>query len=142
MQEPFNPYLQWLSIEGSGQPANHYELLGIEFYEGDAEIIAHAADVRTAQVRSIRPGAHVIEWQRLLDELNEAKACLLDAHAKAAYDAAVTQLMGQPGGIDKVSSDAMNCLLDLSDREANNRKTGTSPVDSVFADNQLWGLDS
>ena len=89
MQEPFNPYLQWLSIEGSCQPANHYELLGIELHEGDAEAIAHAADVRTAQVRSIRPGAHVVEWQRLLDELNEAKACLLDANAKAAYDAAL-----------------------------------------------------
>ena len=92
----FNPYLEWLAPEGGRQPANYYELLGLAPLESDPAVIAHAADCLTARVRSVRPGPHVHQWQQLLDELAQAKGCLLDPSAKAAYDAG---LGGQsPGG--------------------------------------------
>ena len=94
MKEAFNPYSEWLGIQGGRRPGNHYELLGIKLYESDVAVIAQAADRLTARIRSIRPGPHVAEWQRLLDALTGAKRCLLDSTAKAAYDAA---LRGQTG---------------------------------------------
>ncbi len=93
MEAAFNPYRDWLGIEGGQRPGNHYELLGIDLFEGDRRVIAQAADVLTARIRSIRPGPHVAEWQRLIDAVAGARACLLDTAAKAAYDAS---LQAQP----------------------------------------------
>jgi len=89
VEEAFNPYSEWLGIQGGRRPANHYELLGIKPYETDAAVIAQAADKLTARIRGIRPGPRVAEWQRLLDTVTGAKRCLLDPTAKAAYDAAL-----------------------------------------------------
>ena len=86
MAEAFDPYVQWLGIEGGRRPGNHYELLGINLYEGDPAVVARAADTLTARIRSIRPGPHVAEWQRLLDAVAGAKRSLLDPTAKATYD--------------------------------------------------------
>ncbi|HUT89097.1 MAG TPA: hypothetical protein VMY37_06360 [Thermoguttaceae bacterium] len=93
MEEAFNPYRDWLGIEGGRPPGNHYELLGIDLFEGDPGVIAQAADVLTARIRGIRPGPHLAEWQRLIDAVAGARTCLLDPAAKAAYDAS---LQAQP----------------------------------------------
>jgi len=101
VHEAFNPYLEWLGVRDGRRPGNHYELLGIDLYESDPAVIAQAADVLTARIRSVRPGPHVAEWQRLLDALKGAKTCLLDRTAKAAYDTALRSELGgtpQPGG--------------------------------------------
>ncbi len=89
MAEAFDPYVQWLGMQGGRRPTNHYELLGIGLYEGDPAVVARAADTLTARIRSIRPGPHLAEWQRLLDAVAGAKTCLLDPTAKAAYDASL-----------------------------------------------------
>jgi len=87
--EAFNPYREWLGVSDGRRPGNHYELLSIEPCEGDRAVIAQAADALTSQIRGIRPGPHMTEWQQLLGALAEAKRCLLDAGAKAAYDASL-----------------------------------------------------
>jgi hypothetical protein len=89
VQAPFNPYEQWLGFTGERPPANYYELLGLRLYENSVQVIAQAADARTAQVRRVRPGPYVQQWQELLDQLNLAKATLLDTAAKAKYDASL-----------------------------------------------------
>jgi len=96
--DAFNPYREWLGLSGGRRPANHYELLGVDLCEGDRAVIAQAADAMTARIRSIRPGAHMTEWQQLLGSLAEAKQCLLDPGAKAAYDAVLRgqAMPGQP----------------------------------------------
>lgn len=85
-------------MSGGRHPANHYELLGIDLCESDPAVIAQAADALTARIRSIRPGPHMTEWQHLLGSLAEAKQCLLDPGAKAAYDAVLRgqAMPGQP----------------------------------------------
>jgi hypothetical protein len=90
----FDPYREWLGIPDGCPPTDHYGLLGLPKFENDVETIARRADALLASFRRIRPGEHVLPWQRILDQLVIAKACLLDPVAKAQYDAA---LRGQAG---------------------------------------------
>lgn len=87
VSEPFNPYEEWLETPGGVRPEHHYAMLGLKPFESDPQVIAQAADGLRSRVRRIRPGPHMAEWQMLLDEIATAKNCLLDAQAKAAYDA-------------------------------------------------------
>ncbi len=89
MNEPFDPYVEWLGFPPGRPPGNHYEILGIAPQESDPEAIARAADNLRGQIRKIRPGQHLAQWQQLLDQLHEAKTCLLDPGRKQAYDAAL-----------------------------------------------------
>ncbi len=89
MSESFNPYLEWLGFTGGQQPADYYELLGIDRFQNDPAVISHAADVLTSRIRRVRPGQHLAAWQDLLDQLRLAKTCLLDPASKAAYDASL-----------------------------------------------------
>ena len=89
VQDSFDPYLEWLDLRSAERPPDHYSLLDIQRFESDLKVIAHAADVRMAQVRKIRPGEHLPEWGRLLDQLNAAKVCLSNPVSKAAYDASL-----------------------------------------------------
>lgn len=83
----FDPYYKWLGILPKDQPANHYRLLGIERFEGDADVIEAAADQRMAHVRTYQTGQNSALSQKILNELSAAKLCLLDADKKADYDA-------------------------------------------------------
>jgi hypothetical protein len=86
VDEPFDPYQEWLGIP-DGKPSTYYGLFGIELFEGDTGIVAHAADGLRARIRSIRPGGHLAQWQALLDEVVAGKTCLLNPDAKVSYDA-------------------------------------------------------
>ncbi|MBM4090514.1 MAG: hypothetical protein FJ276_13990 [Planctomycetes bacterium] len=86
MSDEFNPYREWLQLELGVRRPNYYELLKIEPSETDAATIAAAADHAMARVRGFRPGKRAAEWARLLDELADAKACLVDSSRRAAYD--------------------------------------------------------
>jgi hypothetical protein len=81
----FNPYSEWLGVQSTAAKPNHYELLGLAPYESKPEVITAAANTQMAKVRSVRPGSHIDEWRQLLDELEIAKRCLLDAE-KSRYD--------------------------------------------------------
>lgn len=90
MSEAFDPFREWLGRQ-EGAPKDYYELLGIACDETNAELIARQADMLTAQIRRIRPGPHVLAWQRMLDAVAAAKRCLTDPRARAAYDARLGQ---------------------------------------------------
>ncbi len=84
--QSFDPYHLWLGIPPREQPPNHYRLLGIEFFESDAEVIAMAADRQMMHLRTFQSGKHSLHSQRLLNEVAAAKVVLLSPAAKAAYD--------------------------------------------------------
>ena len=86
MQESFNPYAAFLGFPPGRTPRNYYELLGLPLLEPDPEKISQAVERLRNQVRQIRPGGYLVEWQQVLDELTAAKICLLDPVAKAFYD--------------------------------------------------------
>lgn len=86
MADEFDPYKAWLNFENKTASTTYYALLGLQEFESDKDRITSAADKLVRQVRSHRPGAHVAEWSKLIDELQEVKACLLDDRKKAAYD--------------------------------------------------------
>ncbi|MHC4406045.1 MAG: hypothetical protein ACYTG0_40930 [Planctomycetota bacterium] len=86
MPDSFNAYHKWLGSPPKDQPPNHYRLLGIEPFERDADIIAHAADRQMAYVRTFQGGEHAAVSQTLLNQIAAARVCLLDAEKKAAYD--------------------------------------------------------
>ena len=100
MAESFNPYREWLGLDATATPPNHYELLELPPGESDLTKISAAADRAMARVRRVRPGAHAGEWGRLLDRIEAVKVCLLDPAAKAAYD----QELGDGGAATDVPS--------------------------------------
>ncbi len=87
MPDQFDAYHKWLGIAAKEQPPDHYRLLGIPLFESDPEVIEHAADQRTAHLRSISGGPHFDLSQRLLNEVSRAKVCLMQPVQRQAYDA-------------------------------------------------------
>ncbi|MGH7139572.1 MAG: protein kinase domain-containing protein, partial [Pirellulales bacterium] len=65
----------------------HYRLLGIALFESDPDVIDGAADRQMAHVQTHKLGPHSSLSQKLLNELAQAKLCLLNPQKKAAYDA-------------------------------------------------------
>lgn len=96
MSEDFDPYHRWLGIPARDQPPNHYRLLGIERFEADLDVIRDAAEQRIAHVRTYQLGPHAAVSQRILNELGAARAALLDAERKVAYDAELQSLVQPP----------------------------------------------
>ena len=84
MAEAFNPYRVWLGLE-QDRP-NYYELLSLANFESDIEVVVLAADRAATRVRSYRPGVNAAVWSRLLDEIHQAKECLLNDYDKLEYD--------------------------------------------------------
>jgi hypothetical protein len=91
MTDQFNPYHRWLGIPLKDQPPNHYRLLGLELLERDPKVILDAAERQIAHIRRYELGTHQELSQRILNELAEAKACLLNAAKKSQYDATLKQ---------------------------------------------------
>lgn len=82
----FNPYREWLGLEGVIGTPNYFVLLGVPREVQDAEEIRQAADRAIGRVRSQRPGANGQAWAGLIDRLNAAKGCLLDPGQRAEYE--------------------------------------------------------
>lgn len=93
MSKPFDAYHQWLGIPPADQPANHYRLLGIDLFEEDLDVISTAADQRMAYVRSFQLSNQSEQSQQLLNELSNAKVCLLNSDSRTKYDASLQPAM-------------------------------------------------
>ena len=96
MSDNFNPYHKWLGIPLHQQPANYYRLLGLEQGECDPDVIAHAAEQRMLHLKSVQTGKRGHLSQQLLNEILEARICLLNSEKKIEYD---NQLLSQQQGI-------------------------------------------
>jgi hypothetical protein len=87
MSEDFDPYLKWLGIPPKHQPPHHYRLLGLEAFESDPDAIENAADRQMTHLRTFRNGKRVDLAERILNEIAEARVCLLNRERKEEYDA-------------------------------------------------------
>jgi len=99
MSPSFDPYRVWLHVKRENRPKNrppnHYQLLGLDLFEEDPDVIGNAADMRIAHVGTFEAGPHAEDAQRILDELAVAKECLLDSARKEAYDAGLREGLNQ-----------------------------------------------
>ncbi len=86
MPQVHDPYLEWLGIPPEEQPPHLYRLLGLPLYESDMEAIAEAADRRIAFVKAFQTGPDAEIAYRVLNQLTQARACLLSMVSKWEYD--------------------------------------------------------
>lgn len=84
---PFDPYYKWLGIPPDQQPPNHYQMLRIEPFESDTEVIEHTYNKELEFLEARKEGKHASEAERLCEDLEEAHRCLTNEPEKAAYDA-------------------------------------------------------
>lgn len=82
---PFDPYHRWLGIPPEQQPPDHYALLGLNQFEQDPEVIEAAADQRILYLRT-HAAKHPRLTQRLLEEVGQARICLLNNTQRVVYD--------------------------------------------------------
>lgn len=85
----FDPYHKWLGIPREKQPATYYQLLGLQPGERDSEVIEEAAIRQSTHLRGYQIGPHAALCTRLLNEIAEAKAVLLNPAKRSAYEAQV-----------------------------------------------------
>ena len=102
----FDPYSEWLDLNVSASPLDHYQLLGIRRFEPNATVIAEAADRALSRVRSHRPGANAQAWAHLLDQISAAKSCLTDASMRAEYDRGLVQDASHQDAVSDLSASA------------------------------------
>jgi sugar lactone lactonase YvrE len=86
MADGFDAYFKWLGIPPKDQPPNHYRLLGIPEFVDDPDVIESAADQRMAHLRGFQTGKNAAHAQKLLNEISQARVCLLNPGQKNAYD--------------------------------------------------------
>ena len=92
MTQPFDAYHIWLGIPPGEQPPDHYRLLGIPLFEHDPDVIEQAAERQTAFLRQMETGPHRETAQRLLREIAQARATLLNPAARGTYDEVLRHL--------------------------------------------------
>ncbi len=87
----FNAYHKWLGIPPEEQPPNYYRLLGITLFEKDRAVIIAALDQRQLflQKKSVGPQGDLAE--PLLEQLQQARLCLLNRLTRAQYDSKLRQ---------------------------------------------------
>jgi hypothetical protein len=84
--EQFDPYRKWLGIPDQPQHPHHYQLLGLAIFEDDPDVIDNGANRQMTHVRSFQTGQYANHSQDLLNEIAQAKICLLQPNSKASYD--------------------------------------------------------
>jgi hypothetical protein len=82
----FDPYHNWIGLPPGPRPPTHYQLLGIVPTETDPEVIKEAALRQTAQVRVYQTGPHSELCTRVLNEIAQARAVLLNPKLRREYD--------------------------------------------------------
>lgn len=86
MSDQFDPYHKWLGIAPKDQPPHYYRLLGIDPFEDDREVIDSAANRVMTYLKELATGDDAAHSQRIMNEVMQARLCLLNARKKAAYD--------------------------------------------------------
>ncbi|MGE0606193.1 MAG: hypothetical protein AB7O62_03630 [Pirellulales bacterium] len=97
MATSFDPYAEWLNIPKQKVHPDRYRLLNLPAFEGDPAVIEQAAAAQVRHVSQHQQGPQADAANRLIEELQNAKVCLLDASKKALYDAALRQQLAARG---------------------------------------------
>lgn len=133
----FDPYTTWLHISNSHRPPNYYELVGVAIFETDADRIHEASLARIAELRKYQAGNNSELSQRLMNEVAQARLCLLDCDRRAEYDFALRRiLVGEPEVSDRQSNSTNQTLWRIA--TAVLMITVTGVVGLVLGTSHLW----
>lgn len=98
----FDPYLEWLGIQSTERPLDHYALLGLARFESSENLIDEQSVKRIELLQDIATGSEQVELsQRILNEISTARICLLDQRKRAKYE---LQLKKRIAGFDSAVS--------------------------------------
>jgi hypothetical protein len=86
MSKTVDAYQKWLDIPPEEQPPSHYRLLGLESFEADRATIDGAAKRLMGALQKQLAGPDQASIRKLLDEISDARRCLLLGDRKTAYD--------------------------------------------------------
>jgi pSer/pThr/pTyr-binding forkhead associated (FHA) protein len=84
--DPFDPYHIWLAIPPKDQPPTYYQLLGLQPFEANIDVIRNAAEKQTIFIKRVGTNEHEQFGQTLLNQIQEAKLCLCRPDQKQVYD--------------------------------------------------------
>ena len=104
MSTSFDPYHKWLGIPPKDQPPHYYRLLGIDLFEGDAEVIEAAANRQMTYIQGCATGEYVAESQQLMTEITKARIALLDQKKRAVYDQRLKKKLAAGGKLRVAAS--------------------------------------
>jgi hypothetical protein len=108
----FDPYREWLDIPVREQPPSHYRLLGIAPDEANLDAIKEAALLQTTRVRMYQTGPQAEVCTRILNEIAQARATLVNLNTRHEYDARLaTQAARAPDQSVAIKTSASNSPL-------------------------------
>ena len=87
MAQEIDAYRDWLGIQETARPLNHYQLLRLNPFEDNAATIHSHYRKMNGHVRKLAAGEHAERSQEVLNELAKAMLCLTDMQRKQEYDA-------------------------------------------------------
>ena len=97
VQPDFDPYYKWLGIPTDQRPPNFYQLVGVQLFEKDFDVISSACDQRMAHLRTFSTGQNRDLAEQLLNEVSAARVTLLNPRLKAGYDSNLRAKYPPPG---------------------------------------------
>jgi hypothetical protein len=85
----FDPYRDWLGIQDTQRPLDHYQLLRLKRFEDDLGKIRENYQKLSTHVRKQLAGKAAPFAHKLLGELTKSMLCLTDASRKEEYDSSL-----------------------------------------------------
>ena len=140
MQNITDACYELLGVPAAEQPADHYRLLGLTRLEANRQVIQNAADRQMAFVRQLAGGPYSEVSQELLNQLAEARLCLLNPIRKEEYDTRLTGggVRDEPATTDRLPTSITSEFPVLGDGsspsvvgEATLTDTGRSHFESI-----------
>jgi hypothetical protein len=153
----FDPYLEWLGIQSTERPLDHYALLGLARFESSENLIDEQSVKRIELLQDIATGSEQVELsQRILNEISTARICLLDQRKRAKYelqlkkriagfDSAVSRIERLSASEDSAqkkefsaASAAPISLAISTGLESKKRKSGENPIPRIGKRKKPW----
>lgn len=97
VQHDFDPYYKWLGIPAEQRPPTLYQLVGVQMFEKDYDVITNACDQRMTHLRTFAMSQHRELAEQLLNEVSAARVTLLNPRLKAGYDSSLRSKYPPPG---------------------------------------------
>ena len=108
-------YHRYLGIPRRIKEPTLYQLLGIDLFENDQDVIEIAADRQMNHLQRYESGEHAEHISRMLSEVAKARLCLTNPDKKAHYDKILRskQSSSEEKNLDNIALDADDQALIL-----------------------------